>query len=60
MELVTLERFQLEVELWKSKGHCHVVDAQFSSLKDGGFITLIVPDYVYPEKSYFIVVGGVE
>jgi len=48
--LVTREEFKSAVELWRSKGHDNVVNVRF---EDGDMI-LIVPDYVDPDRSYFI------
>lgn len=49
-ELVTLVEFKTEVEIWHSKGVDNPVFVGFES----GDMILIVRDYVYPDKAYFI------
>lgn len=51
-EPVTKEDFRMIVEVWQTKGHKNVVQAEFDD--DTGEIILVVQDYVDPSKSYFI------
>lgn len=60
MELVTKEFFQEKVEQWQRKGHPNVVAIEFSTKEEGGYMALIVPDYIEPEKVYYILVGDDE
>lgn len=47
---VSTERFKQEVDLWKLKGHEHVV----KPIIYGHAIMLEIRDYVEPSKVYFI------
>ena len=49
-QLVTLVEFKTEVDTWVSKGVNNPVSVGF----EGGDMILIVRDYVYPDKAYFI------